>query len=150
VVAAQGGVAAVRITLSGFDTHSNQPATHARLLMELADGLASLKAGLLEIGRWDSALVLTYAEFGRRAAENLSHGTDHGTASTHFLLGGRVRGGLYGQAPALDALDSNGNLPHAIDFRGVYATVLERWWAIPSRDVLNGRFAMIDVIANSA
>ena len=89
---------------------------------------------------------MTYAEFGRRARENRSNGTDHGTASSHFLLGGRVRGGLYGPPPALDRLDGNGNLPHAVDFRDLYATVLGGWWGLDAAAALNGRFTPLDLI----
>ncbi len=71
----------------------------------------------LEAGKSDSTLVLTYAEFGGRPRENQSGGTDHGTANAHFVLGGRVKGGLYGQHPQLDRLDGNGNLAVAVDFR---------------------------------
>lgn len=146
VAASRAGVAAVKVSLGGFDTHSNQPGTHARLLKDLAEGLAALRAALLEIGRWDNALVLTYAEFGRRPRENLSRGTDHGTANAHFVLGGRVRGGLYGLTPGLSRLDGNGNLPFAVDFRDLYATVLEGWWGVDSAGALNGRFAPIDLL----
>ena len=88
---------------------------------------------------------MTYAEFGRRAQENGSNGTDHGTANAHFALGGRVRGGLHGAAPRLDRLAS-GNLVHAVDFRSVYATALERWWGVPSSGPLGGRFAPLDLL----
>ena len=130
VVASKAGVAAIKVSLNGFDTHSGQQATQARLLKDLAEGLVALKSALLEAGRWQSTLVMTYAEFGRRPRENQSGGTDHGTASSHFVLGGKVKGGLYGQPPALARLDGNGNLPHAVDFRELYATVLERWWGV--------------------
>lgn len=146
LVAGEAGVAAIKIALGGFDTHSGQPARHAQLLKALAEGLDALKQALVELGRWDSALIMTYSEFGRRPRENLSNGTDHGTASVHLLLGGRVKGGLYGLAPALSRLDGNGNLPHAVDFRDVYATVLERWWGTDSARALRGRFATLDVI----
>lgn len=146
IVARSSGVSAIRLSLNGFDTHRNQPGTHANLLRQLADGLAALKAGLGEIGRWRDTLVLTYAEFGRRPQENQSNGTDHGTAAPHFVLGGRVRGGLYGEAPRLDRLDGNGNLPFAVDFRQLYATALEGWWGQPSAEVLNGRFAALPLL----
>ncbi len=139
------GVAAIRLSLGGFDTHQNQPNVHQRLLGELAEGLAALKAALLEADRWDSTLVMTYAEFGRRPQENNSNGTDHGTAAAHFIAGGRVKGGLYGEAPHLADLDG-GNLRHAVDFRSLYATALERWWGVPGAKVLNGRFAPLDVL----
>jgi uncharacterized protein (DUF1501 family) len=146
VIASQAGVAAVKVSLNGFDTHSNQPATHARLLKELAEGLVALRAALMELGRWNSTLAMTYAEFGRRPRENLSNGTDHGTANAQFVLGGRVRGGLYGLPPGLARLDGNGNPPFAVDFRDLYATVLERWWGVDPARALNGRFAPLDIL----
>ena len=147
VLASRSGVAALKVSLNGFDTHSSQPATHTRLLKELAEGLIALKGALSEIGRWDDTLVATYAEFGRRPRENASAGTDHGTASAHFVLGGRVKGGLYGQRPALDRLDGNGNLSFAVDFRDIYATVLERWWGVNAAAALRGRYAAMEFVS---
>ena len=143
IIAHPSSVAVVRISLSGFDTHSGQTSTQARLLGELARGIVALKSALTELDRWNETLILTYAEFGRRPRENLSGGTDHGTASVHFALGGRVAGGLHGAAPALDRLAGDGNVGHAVDFRAIYATVLERWWGIPSQPVLSERFAPV-------
>ena len=140
VIESGAGVAAVCLTLNGFDTHQNQLGPHANLLRQLAEGLAALKTALVSLGRWDDTLVLTYAEFGRRARENQSGGTDHGTANMHFALGGAVRGGLYGQMPSLAALDGSGNLKHTLDFRSVYATVANRWWGLDAEKVLGGRF----------
>jgi uncharacterized protein (DUF1501 family) len=146
VAASPGGVACMRLTLNGFDTHGAQAGTQARLLRELADGLVALQNGLTEIGRWDDTLVVTYAEFGRRPHENLSGGTDHGTASAHFALGGRVRGGIYGAMPDLSRLGGDGNVAHTLDFRSVYASVLERWWGIDSAPVLGGRYDPVDLV----
>jgi len=145
VIANRAGAAVVRLTLNGFDTHQNQPGAHANLLKQLADGLVTLKSALVELGRWDSTLIATYAEFGRRAGENNSNGTDHGTANAHFVLGGKVRGGLHGQAPRLDRLE-NGNLAYAVDFRSVYATVLEKWWGVGSASALGGQFAPLELL----
>jgi uncharacterized protein (DUF1501 family) len=146
VIANQAGVAVVQVTLSGFDTHSGQPGTQARLLGELAGGIVALKGALDELDKWNNTLLLTYAEFGRRPKENLSNGTDHGTASAHFALGGRVAGGLYGEQPALDRLSGDGNPGYAIDFRSVYATVLDRWWGVPSQGPLGGRFVPVPML----
>ena len=76
---------------------------------------------------WQRTLVMTYSEFGRRARENGSAGTDHGTAAPHFLLGGRVKGGLYGRQPSLRDL-VNGDLRHHLDYRQLYASVARLWW----------------------
>jgi uncharacterized protein (DUF1501 family) len=149
IAANPSGVAAIRVTLTGFDTHANQPATQARLLGEIANGLVALQSALAEIGKWSETLVLTYAEFGRRPKENQNNGTDHGTASVHFAMGGRVAGGFYGAAPDLRRLSGDGNPAFAIDFRSVYASVLEGWWGIDSRAALGGRFAQVPLLAAS-
>ena len=146
VVASKAGVAVIRVTHNGFDTHSGQQGTQQRLLKELAEGLAAMRTAMQEIGRWESTLMMTYCEFGRRPKENMSGGTDHGTANAHFVLGGRVKGGMYGLPPALTQLDGNGNLPFAVDFRDLYATALERWWGISATVALNGRFRPVDVL----
>jgi uncharacterized protein (DUF1501 family) len=73
-------------------------------------------------------LVMSYSEFGRRPAENASGGTDHGTAAPHLVLGGRVKGGLYGETPDLGTLEQ-ADLTCAVDYRRLYDTVTEHWWA---------------------
>ncbi len=145
LAANRAGVAVIRLSLNGFDTHQNQAGVHPRLLAEFAEGIVALKSALVEVGRWDSTLLMTYAEFGRRPQENNSNGTDHGTVAAHFVAGGRVRGGLFGQAPRLDRLEG-GNLVHAVDFRSLYATALERWWGVASERVLNGRFPALELL----
>ncbi|ODP34678.1 DUF1501 domain-containing protein [Pandoraea sp. ISTKB] len=140
------GVAVLRLTLNGFDTHQNQPGQQANLLRQLSQGMMALRAGLTELNRWQSTMIVTYAEFGRRPRENQSNGTDHGTVAPHFIAGGRVRGGLYGEVPRLDRLDGNGNLPFAVDFRDVYATVLQNWWGLNPQTVLGGAFKPLDVL----
>ncbi len=146
--AEQGGqrVAVLRLTIGSFDTHQNQPGMHAELLRQLAQGLAAFKSAMLELNRWDSTVVMTYAEFGRRPKENLSNGTDHGTVAPHFVLGGRVKGGLLGAMPELTQLDGSGNMAHAVDFRSVYATLLEKWWNVPSTAVLGEKFPTLDLL----
>lgn len=138
-------VVIARLTLTGFDTHAGQAGTQQRLLAELAEGLAALQAGLAAQGRWDDTLVMSYAEFGRRPKENGNQGTDHGTVNSHVLLGGRVAGGFYGQAPQLAGV-SDGNLPYAVDFRQLYATVCERWWGKPAAGVLGGQFRPLPLL----
>lgn len=120
--------------LSGFDTHSGQLDRHARVLSELAEGLAGFMRAVD-----DRTLVVVYSEFGRRVEENASGGTDHGTAGPLFVLGSRVKGGLYGEYPSLDHLEE-GDLVHTVDFRQVYATLLGRWLGGDPTAVLGGRF----------
>jgi len=146
VIANPSGVAVVRISQNGYDTHGNQAATQARLLTGLAQGIVALRGALVELERWNTTLVLTYAEFGRRPRENASLGTDHGTANVHFALGGRVAGGFHGAPPALDRLGGDGNPAFALDFRSVYATLLERWWGVPAAPVLGARFTPVPLV----
>lgn len=146
LVASNAGMATIRLTLGGFDTHAGQLGTQANLLKTLSEGLVALQASLTELNRWDSTTIMTYSEFGRRPKENQSGGTDHGTANTHFVMGGKVKGGLYGQAPQLGRLDGNGNLPFAIDFRSLYATVIDKWWGGDSSKILGGKFANLDLL----
>ena len=143
VIANPSGVAVIRVTLTGFDTHVNQSATQARLLKDVAEGLVALRGALVELGKWNESVVLTYAEFGRRPKENVSGGTDHGTANVHFALGGRVAGGMYGAAPDLGRLSNDGNPAYALDFRAAYATVLDQWWGVDSRAALGSRFTPV-------
>jgi len=138
--AGQGGVPVFHLSLGSFDTHQSQAGTHASLLKQLAEGLVALRSGLVEAGAWDRTLVLTYSEFGRRARENQSRGTDHGTAASHFALGGAVKGGLVGTMPELERLDATQNLVHTSDFRQVYATIARQWWGVPPEKVIRGRF----------
>ena len=140
-------VAALRLTLNGFDTHQNQPGTHANQLKQLAEGLTALRGALRELDLWRHTLILTYAEFGRRPRENQSNGTDHGTASVHFALGGAVRGGFHGASPDLARLDGTGNPRFTTDYRSLYATALARWWRIDERAVLGRRFPLLDFVA---
>jgi len=139
-------VAVLRLTIGGFDTHQNQPGIQAGLLKQLAEGLLALKSAMVELKRWDSTLVMTYAEFGRRPKENLSNGTDHGTVAPHFAMGGRVKGGLLGVTPDLTRLDGAGNMGYTIDFRSAYATILEQWWGINHTAVLGGKFQTLDLL----
>jgi uncharacterized protein (DUF1501 family) len=131
LLVARTPVAVLKVSHGSFDTHSQQRATHERLLRELAEALAAFRTVLRQHRLWDRTLVLTYSEFGRRAAENGSQGTDHGTSAPHFLMGGRVRGGFHGQQPSLANL-VGGDLDHHTDFRSLYATVARRWWGANS------------------
>jgi len=125
---------------SGYDTHAQQAQRHAALLGDLAEALAAFRQAMIEVGAWERVLVMTYAEFGRRVAENASGGSDHGTAAPHFLLGGRLAGGLYGAQPRLDDLDG-GDLKPRLDFRQLYAAVAQGWLGLPPTPDTLGRHA---------
>lgn len=133
------------ISLNGFDTHVNQARTQSRLLKQLSEGLACFQADLQGHGVADDVLVLVFSEFGRRVGENNGRGTDHGTAEPLFVLGNSVHGGIYGDHPSLSSLD-NGDLRHKIDFRSIYATVLDRWLKADSSAVLGNRFDQINFV----
>jgi uncharacterized protein (DUF1501 family) len=145
-IASTRKVPVIRVTLAGFDTHQNQVNTHAQLLHQIGEGVVALRAALQEVGLWDDTLVLTYSEFGRRPHENASGGTDHGTAGAMFAFGKRTNAGRLGAPPALARLDANGNLPFAVDFRSVYATVLDNWFGLDSERVLGHRFAPVPLL----
>jgi len=114
-----------RVRLAGFDTHANQRSRHARLLRELSTSLATFRSRLIAMGEWRSTVIVTYSEFGRRAAENASAGTDHGTAAPHLVLGGRINGGLYGDAPDLaESSLVDGDPIHTLDYRALYSRLL--------------------------
>jgi uncharacterized protein (DUF1501 family) len=140
------GVMVIRLTFNGFDTHQNQPRQQAALLAQLSEGFVAMRAALTELGRWNETLVMTYAEFGRRPRENQNNGTDHGTVAPHFLMGGRVNGGLHGVAPELARLDGNGNLPLGVDFRQLYATVLGPWWGMDCAAILGQSFETLPLL----
>ena len=120
-----------KITLSGFDTHANQRNVHNNLMSHLGGGLKAFQHAMKAAKLWDNVLVVTYSEFGRRVAENASGGTDHGSASAQLILGGRVRRGIYGKEPSLIHLD-DGDLTPTVDFREMYATIVQRWWRKPN------------------
>jgi uncharacterized protein (DUF1501 family) len=125
--------------LGGFDTHAEQLNTHAGRLGELSSSVGAFLADLDRTGDGHRVAVLVFSEFGRRLRENASEGTDHGTAAPVFLLGKPVNGGLVGPYPDLTRL-KDGDPEHAIDFRRVYATVLERWLSRPAETVLGASF----------
>lgn len=136
------------VTLGGFDTHANQQATHDALMTTLSSGLAAFYNDLSAHGKADNVIIMTWSEFGRRVEENGSQGTDHGTAAPMFILGNGVNRGIFGEPPSLSNLDANGNLKYTVDFRSVYATVLDRWMGASSQEVLGGSFGSQGFLPN--
>ena len=137
------------ITLGGFDTHREQQAAHDKLLALLAGGIQSFLADLKAHGKSQDVTVMTWSEFGRRAQENASGGTDHGTAAPLFIAGDGVKGGVYGDPPALGNLDKNGNLPFQTDFRQVYATMLEGWLKVPADTVIPATYQPLQLLRSA-
>lgn len=128
------------LALSGFDTHVRQAEQQQRLFTDLGDGLAALATDLQRSHQWENTLVLVFSEFGRRVSQNASHGTDHGTANSTFLLGGALRKkGVLNDAPDLANLDE-GDLRHQVDFRSLYATILHDWLGADDAAILGTGF----------
>jgi len=137
------------VTLDGFDTHAGQLPLHANLLRDVSDSITAFYRDMAARGQGERVLIMTFSEFGRRGHENGSQGTDHGSGAPILLVGGRVRSGVVGAHPALTNL-VQGNLPHHTDFRQVYATILDQWLGVPSRQVLGQEFAAVDVLRRQA
>jgi uncharacterized protein (DUF1501 family) len=135
-----GGTRVFYTSQGGYDTHYAQLVPHANLLGELSGALKAFLDDLAAARLADRVLVLCFSEFGRRVQENGSQGTDHGTAGPVFLAGPAVRAGLVGEAPKLLDLQ-DGDLKMAVDFRRVYATILDGWLGLPSKPALGGAFA---------
>ncbi len=137
-------VPVIKLTLRGFDLHSEEKQVQEKLLGELAGAVAAFRANLIQAGLWDHVLVMTYSEFGRRVTENASEGTDHGTAAPVFILGGRVNGGFYGTQPSLAPADlDQGDMKYALDFRVLYRSVAEGFFGIKDATVLSSVFPTV-------
>ena len=119
----------LKVAIGSFDTHSEQFWRHRDLLRELDESLYETVQALQNIGVWNDTVIMTYSEFGRRAAENGSRGTDHGMAAPHFLMGGKLKGGFVGEVPNLGRLRNN-NLEFEIDYRTVYEAVLREHFGL--------------------
>jgi len=135
--------------IGGFDNHANQRDNHAAVLRELSASVTALMDDLQRHKLLSRVLLMTFSEFGRTVSENGRRGTDHGAAAPVLLAGGRVRGGMFGDHPSLTDLDQDA-LKHAVDYRALYATVLERWLGCDARAVLGGSFDTLDVLEGGA
>jgi uncharacterized protein (DUF1501 family) len=133
------------VSIGGFDTHAGQVDRHGRLLSGVASALSDFQAQLERDGTADRVLTMVFSEFGRRVEENASGGTDHGTAAPMFLLGKHVNAGLHGAYPSLETLD-RGDLIHTVDFRRVYASVLQGWFKADAAPILHGQFDPLPLI----
>jgi uncharacterized protein (DUF1501 family) len=172
MIRANFGTRIFYVSINGFDTHSDQRDKHEKLLRELGGAIATfftqvdndqpaqpapVQAVPSDAPKPAAApdkkkeefskrvVVMTYSEFGRRTQENGSRGTDHGAASSLFVAGPAVKGGLVGKHPSLKEL-SDGDLKYLIDFRQVYATLLDQWLGCNSQQVLGGKFEHLELI----
>jgi uncharacterized protein (DUF1501 family) len=142
-------VRVVALTAPGmYDTHDDQPQELADGLKLTAESLLAFQRDLEARGLADRVLVHVWSEFGRRAKENGSNGTDHGAAGAGFLIGSRVNGRMIGEYPGLARLDEHGNLRATSDFRGLYAALLEQWLDADAEAVIPGarKFARPKVV----
>ena len=128
----------LKLKIGSFDTHENQTWRHRRLLQDLSKGLSGLRRALKQSGHWENTLIMTYSEFGRRAKENESGGTDHGTAAPHFLMSGSLEGGLWGIHPDLGNL-KDGDVQFTTDYRVVYDKILADWFGLKENRFKNYR-----------
>ena len=146
VIAGNLGTRLFSVSMGGFDTHANQKDTQARLLGQLGDAVDAFLQDLATMGKQDDVTIMTFSEFGRRAKQNGSAGTDHGTAEPMFVIGNGVYGGLYGTYPSLGALDNNGDLQFSVDFRSVYAGMLRDVVGADPTPILAGSFDPVAVM----
>lgn len=143
------------VQMGFFDHHADQigesgdklAGLHTPLLGQFSDAVKAFYDDLAEHHLAENVLILQWSEFGRRAEENNSRGTDHGSSSSLFLVGDKVKGGLHGEQPSLTDLDEAGNLKFEVDFRSVYAEVLEQWLSADSRSILGGQFEQVGFLA---
>lgn len=134
------------VSLGSFDTHANQQGQQQRLLKELNDAVTAFTSDLQRENRFDDLLLFTFSEFGRRVEQNASDGTDHGTANNMFLIGGGLKEkGILNKLPDLADLDE-GDLRYTVDFKNVYATILNKWLKVNDQAVLKGRYETMNFI----
>ncbi|MDZ4860212.1 MAG: DUF1501 domain-containing protein, partial [Candidatus Hydrogenedentes bacterium] len=124
----------------------NQLTSHDTLLLRFSESIAKFQQTLEQDGNADRVLTLVFSEFGRRVQQNASGGTDHGTAAPMFIIGKGVKAGVHGERPSLTDLD-NGDLKFNVDFRNVYASVLQHWFDVNPETILKQKFATLPIIA---
>jgi uncharacterized protein (DUF1501 family) len=133
------------VSQGGYDTHADQLGNHTRLLTDFSSSVGAFLDDLRKQKSSDRVAVLAFSEFGRRVAENGSRGTDHGAAAPMFVFGDSIKGGLHGEAPDLaDLVD--GDVRHKIDFRQVYASLLDGWLGVPAAGVLGEAWPGVKVV----
>jgi uncharacterized protein (DUF1501 family) len=134
------------VSLGSFDTHINQDMQQQRLFTEMNDAVKAFVKDLKANNRFNDVLFFTFSEFGRRVAQNASNGTDHGTANNMFLISGSLkRKGIINALPDLADLNE-GDLKHKVDFKDVYATILNKWLKADDRSILTKQYNYMDFI----
>ena len=134
------------VSHGSFDTHAGQKDRQDKLFKELDESLTALVADLKKNNRFNDVLIMTFSEFGRRVSQNASNGTDHGTASSMFFIGGGIKkAGLYNEIPNLSDLD-DGDLKYKVDFKQAYATVLDKWLDTGTEHILSKKYEPLNFI----
>ena len=146
VISADLGTRLFSVSIGGFDTHANQKDRHAQLLTNFSEAVDSFMQDLANMKKQDDVVIMTFSEFGRRAKQNGSSGTDHGTAEPMFVIGNKVRGGIFGTYPSLEDLDRGGDLKFTADFRSIYAGVLQQHVGVDPTPIV-GSYSPVQVIA---
>ncbi len=140
------GTSVYYISVSGFDTHINQPGQQERLLGQYAEAVGAFMTDLKAAGRQNDVLLMTFSEFGRRVKQNASNGTDHGTANNVFLVGGGLPSRrVLNEAPNLTNL-TDGDLTYSIDFRQIYATLLRDYLGADDVAILGRKFESLKFV----
>lgn len=135
------------VSMGGFDTHANQTNRHNKLLKTYSEAIEVFIKDLKKNDTFKDTLILTFSEFGRRVQQNAAGGTDHGAANNIFLIGENLnKKGFYNDAPNLMNLDKNGDIIHTVDFRSVYATILDKWLQVDDTTILNKSFSKLNFI----
>jgi len=135
------------VSQGGYDTHTNQLGSQQRLLGDLAESVKAFTDDIKAQGNMGRVVVMTFSEFGRRVSENANGGTDHGAAAPMFIVGNKVKAGLLGQYPSLAPGDLyQGDVKYNVDFRSVYASVLENWLKTKSAPILGKQFTPLPVV----
>ncbi len=134
------------VSIGSFDTHTAQDTKQTRLFAEINNAIKPFVADMKANGRFEDVLMMTFSEFGRRVSQNASNGTDHGTANNMFFIGGGLKKkGLLNALPDLSNLN-DGDLKYTVDFKNVYATVLQKWLDADDQKILGKNFSMMDFI----
>ena len=133
------------VSIDGFDTHANQLPAHRNLLTQVSGAMTAFYKDMAARGHQDRITMITFSEFGRRPYENGSRGTDHGAAAPVLLVGGRVKAGIIGKHPSMTD-HHQGNLKHTCDFRQVYASLLDHWLGVSSKEVLGETFQPLEIL----
>ena len=135
------------VSMGGFDTHVRQEKKQNKLLQTYSEAMDVFVKDLEQKDTFKDTLILTFSEFGRRVKQNAASGTDHGAANNVFIIGKNLKKqGFYNEAPNLIDLDKNGDIKYTVDFRSIYATILDQWLEVDDATILNKSYSKLGFI----